>query len=164
MHKILYPSKIVDSIYYIALDELYKNNIRGLILDIDNTLVGHGIREADDRVVEWIENAKKIGMKVCIVSNNTEDRVVKFNERLKVHAIHRAAKPRRRAFLKAAELMNVSPKEIAVIGDQIFTDIFGGNRLGMLTILVKPVHHVEPYTIKFKRILEKLVLSRYMQN
>lgn len=161
MRQIFHPKVMVDSILDIDFNKLKKNNIKGLILDIDNTLVGHGIKEADDRVVEWIENVKKADIKVCIVSNNTEDRVVKFNERLKVMAIHRAAKPTKNAFWKAAKMMEVAIEEIGVVGDQIFTDIWGGNRLGMFTILVKPVGKDEPYYIKLKRILEKLALSGY---
>lgn len=164
MRSIFYPKVLVDSILDINLDKLQKNNIKGLILDIDNTLVGHGIMKADDRVVKWMENIKNAGIKACIVSNNTEDRVVKFNERLNLMAIHRAAKPRKGAFLKAAQMMNVEPEEIGVVGDQIFTDIWGGNRLGMFTILVKPVGKEEPYYIKLKRILERLALVGYKKS
>lgn len=164
MRSIFYPKVMVNSILDISFGKLKKNNIKGLILDIDNTLVGHGIKEADDRVVKWMENVKNAGIKVCIASNNTEDRVVKFNERLNVMAIHRAEKPRKRAFLKAAQMMGTTPEETGVVGDQIFTDIWGGNRLGMFTILVKPVGKEEPYYIKLKRILERLALVGYKKS
>lgn len=163
MNKLFYPKLIVDSIYYINLEELMEKNIKGFIIDIDNTLVGHGILEVDDKVVQWMERAKNMGFKICIASNNSEQRVVKFNERLKLLAIHKAAKPRKKSFIKAAEMMELSPQQIAVIGDQIFTDIFGGNRMGMHTIMVKPVDTKEPYYIKMKRVIEKLVLIGYKE-
>ena len=164
MHSIFYPKVMVNSILDISFDKLLKNNIKGLILDIDNTLVGHGIKEADERVVRWVEDVKNAGIKVCIVSNNTEDRVIKFNERLNVMAVHRAAKPRKSAFLKAAKMMGFALEETGVVGDQIFTDIWGGNRLNMFTILVKPIGKDEPYYIKLKRILEKVALAGYKKN
>lgn len=160
MFDLLYPQRIVDSIYEIDLSELYNSNIRGIILDIDNTLVGHGA-DADDKVLELIEKAKNAGIQSCIVSNNSESRVVKFNESLKIPAIHRASKPRRKAFVKGAQIMNLPINQVAVIGDQIFTDILGGNRLGMVTILVKPIGKTEPYFIKLKRALEWVVLKKY---
>ena len=158
MLELFYPRIKVDTIYDINIDELETNNIRGLILDIDNTLVGHGIIEADSNVLEWIEKVKKTGMKICIVSNNTKDRVIKFTESLKIPAIHRASKPRKKAFIKAAKMMDLLPHEVAVIGDQIFTDILGGNRLGMITVLVNPVDFKEPFFIKIKRFFEKIVM------
>lgn len=163
MNNIFHPTKILQSIYDIDFKQLKQNGIKGLILDIDNTLVAHGIEEANDKVISWIQQAEDLGMKVCIVSNNTEDRVIKFNEKLKVPTVHRATKPRKWAFIKASKIMDVSVKEIAVIGDQVFTDVLGGNRLGMVTILVTPIHTKEPVFIKFKRLLEKLVLRGYKQ-
>lgn len=161
MNKLFYPKKIVDSIYNIDLNELYRKNIRGLIIDVDNTLVGHGVLEANQNVIDWIENAKKVGMKICIASNNSQQRIVKFNEHLKLPAIHKASKPRRKSFIKASEIMELKIEEIAVIGDQIFTDIIGGNRMGMYTIMVKPVDKNEPYYIKLKRVIEKFLLINY---
>jgi len=80
---------------------------------------------------------------------------------LKLPAIHRALKPRKRAFKEAMELMELSPLETAVIGDQIFTDIYGGNRLGLYAILVKPIDTNEQILIKMKRIFEKIVMYSY---
>lgn len=164
MNNIFYPKKNFHSIYNIDLNSLIDEGVRGLILDIDNTLVGHGILEADKNVVNWIENAKNLGLKLCIISNNTETRVIKFTESLKIPAIHRAHKPRRNAFLSGAKIMELEPATVAVVGDQIFTDILGGNRLGMLTILVSPVGVDEPFFIKLKRLFEKMVLIRYNKN
>ena len=156
-----YPRLIVETVQDIELDLLAKKNIKGLILDIDNTLVPGHMKEADDNAVQWMERVKGSGFKVCIVSNASKKRVIKFNERLKVFAIHRASKPGTRAFRKAIRFMEISPEETAVVGDQIFTDVFGGNRLGAFTILVKPIDEREFIFTKLKRIAEKYVLAKY---
>ncbi len=156
-----YPRLKVDKVQDIELNELIKNNIKGLILDIDNTLVPEHVAEADQNAVGWIERVKKAGLKVCIVSNASEKRVIKFNEKLKVDAIHRASKPSSKAFMRAARLMDIKPEETAVIGDQIFTDIFGGNRVSMFTVLVKPIDKREVIFVRAKRIAEKYVLTRH---
>jgi len=161
MLEIFYPDMFVDSVQDIDLEILHKKRIMGLILDIDNTLVPDHVKEADQKVVEWVEKLKKEGFKVCIVSNASRKRVIKFNERLKLFAIHRARKPVSGAFKKAVRLMNLEAKQIAMVGDQIFTDIYGGNRAGMFSILVKPIHQKEFFFVWMKRLPEKLVLARY---
>lgn len=161
MLDVLYPNLIVDTIYDIELSTLQKNNIKALIIDIDNTLVAWDIKEADERSMAWIERMKRNGIQSCLVSNNTEDRVVKFNEHLKLFAVHRANKPRRAPFLKALNHLGTQPEETAVIGDQIFTDILGGNRLKMFTILVTPISPKEFPLIRIKRFFEKFVLKKY---
>jgi len=157
----LYPKHKVDKIQDIELSMLKNKGIKGLILDIDNTLVPEHVAEPDENAIKWIERVKESGFKVCIVSNASEKRVVKFNEKLKVHAIHKASKPSRKAFLKAIRLMDIEAEETAVIGDQIFTDIYGGNRLNMFTILVTPIDKKEVFYVRIKRIAEKYVLSKY---
>jgi len=157
----LYPKHKVDKIQDIELSMLINKGIKGLILDIDNTLVPEHVAEPDENAIKWIERVKESGFKVCIVSNASEKRVVKFNEKLKVHAIHKASKPSRKAFLKAIRLMDIEAEETAVIGDQIFTDIYGGNRLNMFTILVTPIDKKEVFYVRIKRIAEKYVLSKY---
>lgn len=156
-----YPKHRVDKVQDVELSMLKNKNIKGLILDIDNTLVPEHMAEPDENAIEWIQRVKDSGFKVCIVSNATEKRVVKFNEKLKVYAIHKASKPGKKAFMQAVRLMNIEVEETAVIGDQIFTDIYGGNRLNMFTILVKPIDKKEVFYVKIKRIAEKFVLSKY---
>jgi uncharacterized protein len=156
-----YPDLLIDKVQNINLGILKEKNIKGLILDIDNTLVPQHMKEADKNAVSWIEHVRKAGMKACIVSNASKKRVIKFNERLKLSAIHRASKPGTKSYLKAAKLMELNVGEIAVVGDQVFTDVYGGNKIGMFTILVKPIDKKEILFIKLKRIAEKLVLSSY---
>lgn len=161
MLKRFYPDLTVDKVQEINAEMLRKNGIKGLILDIDNTLVPNHVKDADEAAVEWIRRVKNDGFKACIVSNASRKRVVRFNERLRLYAIHRASKPGTGAFYTAAKLMELKPENIAVVGDQIFTDIYGGNRANMFTILVKPIHKRESVFVMLKRFPEKIVLKRY---
>ncbi len=161
--ELFFPNLIVDSINDIKLNVLQENNIKGLIIDIDNTLVAWDIKEADERAMRWIAYFKEQGIRVCLVSNNTEDRVVKFNEKLKLFAVHRANKPRRAPFIKALNHLQTKPEETAMIGDQIFTDVLGGNRLNMFTILVTPISQKEFPFIRVKRFFEKIILKKYQE-
>ena len=156
MLKKFYPKHKVDKVQDIELSMLKDKGIKGLILDIDNTLVPEHVAEPDQNVLEWIERVKEAGFKVCIVSNASEKRVIKFNEKLKIHAIHKASKPSRKAFIKAVELMKIEIEETAVIGDQIFTDIYGGNRLNMFTILVTPIDEKEIFLLELKELQKNM--------
>ena len=161
MFEKFYPNVILDKVQDISMEKLDKNNIKGLILDIDNTLVPEHMKEADENAVKWIERIKAADFKLCIVSNASKKRVIKFNERLQLYAIHRASKPGTRAFEKAGRLMDFKNENIAVVGDQVFTDIYGGNRVNMFTILVTPIHKKENLFVMLKRLPEKLVLRSY---
>lgn len=156
-----YPDLYFDSIRHIDLEELKDKGIQGLILDIDNTLVPMKSKDADENAISWIKEVKSRGFKVCILSNASKKRVARFNKAIEVTAIHRAYKPAGKSFLKAAKTMGLEPEEIAVIGDQIFTDILGGNKVNMLTILVKPIDTKEILFVKFKRIPEKFIISKF---
>lgn len=161
MLKRFYPDLMVDRVQDIETKALTENNIKGLILDIDNTLVPTHVKEADENALAWIERMKREGFKLCIVSNASRKRVIKFNEGLKLFAIHRAFKPGTKAFKKALRLMDLKENEAAVVGDQIFTDIYGGRKLGLYTILTKPLAGRESVFIGFKRLLEKYIIRTY---
>jgi len=118
-------------------------------------------KDADENAISWIAELKGKGFKVCILSNAAEKRVLRFNKNLDVTAIHRAYKPAGKAFLKAAKEMCLEPESIAVVGDQIFTDIYGGNKANMFTILVKPIDKKEILYVRLKRGPEKIVLSSF---
>ncbi len=156
-----FPDLIVDKVEDIDLDFLKKKGVKGLILDIDNTLVPQYTKEAGDSVVKWIARVKSAGLNACIVSNASQKRVAKFNERLKILAIHRATKPSPKSFLRAVQLMKLKADEAAVVGDQIFTDVYGGNRLDMLTVLVKPIDEREILFVRLKRYAERFVLAKH---
>ena len=155
-----YPKEYLDSAYEIPYEEFYKKGVRGVIFDIDNTLVPHG-EPADKRAIALFEKLKKIGFKCCLLSNNQYERVSSFNEKVQVQFIENAHKPSRKNYQKAMELMETSIKDTVFVGDQLFTDVYGAKRTGIYNILVKPIHPKEEIQIVFKRKLEKIVLYFY---
>lgn len=153
-----HPAEYVRSIYDIDLRALRQRGVRGIICDLDNTLVAWDSSETAPELRRWLADAKSAGIQVCIVSNNGRTRVGNFAEPLGLPFVANAAKPRRKAFRKAMELLGTSPRETAVIGDQVFTDVFGGNRQGMHTILVVPISRQEFIGTRLVRLIEQFVL------
>ena len=135
-----YPDAWMDSTYQIDFDELYKKGYRGLIFDIDNTLVPHG-EPADERAKALFAHLKELGFSCCLLSNNQLERVQMFNKDVQVYFIEDAHKPSRKNYRKAMELMHTDLSNTMFIGDQLFTDVYGAKRTGMANILVKPVSY-----------------------
>lgn len=160
MLEMLYPGEYLDSTYEIDFEGLSAEGYRGLIFDIDNTLVPHGA-PADERAIRLFGRLKELGYQCCLLSNNQLPRVEMFNKDVHVHYIENAHKPSVKNYKKAMKLMNTDEKNTIFIGDQIFTDIYGANRTGIRTILVKPIHPKEEIQIVLKRYLEKIVLFFY---
>jgi hypothetical protein len=158
--KILVPDIYVKSVYDLDLDELYAKGIRAIITDLDNTLVPWDDPLPNEGLLKWLTQVQNKGFSVYIVSNNSRERVQKFANAFGVPAISKAVKPRRRAFRIACQEMGVTLEETAVIGDQIFTDVLGGNRLGVFTILVVPVSDNEFFGTKIMRMLERFILRK----
>lgn len=156
----LAPDCYLKSIYDLDLDQLYARGVRGIIADLDNTLVPWNAPLPDQPLKDWLKEVKGKGFSVYIVSNNSPERVMNFAKALEVPAISNAVKPRRRAFRMACQAMGITLPETAVIGDQIFTDVLGGNRLGVYTILVSPVSRKEFIGTKIMRKFEGLVLKK----
>lgn len=161
MIKKLYPTKAINSIYELPIELLKEMHIKGIIFDIDNTLVPYDEIEPTEKIIAFFETLQKEGFKVTLVSNNTEDRVLKFNEKLKVLALHKAKKPSRKSFKKALEMMGCEAHEAVIVGDQIFTDVYGGNRTGLQTYLVSPVSDKDEWQTKIKRGIERRVIKSY---
>lgn len=161
MLNLLCPKEYISSIFEVDLDSLRKKGISLLLLDLDNTLVEWHKKEASSEIVEWFSTAQGKGFCLCILSNNSKKRVAEIADFLEVPFIHKAVKPRRKAFQKAMDLLGYGPESTGVIGDQIFTDILGGNRLGLYTILVMPLTNKDFVGTKLiNRQLEKLVLRK----
>ena len=161
MWRKLYPHEFVDSIHEIDFKKLKERGIQGIIADLDNTLVPWNNCELVPEVVEWVQQAKDEGFCVCVVSNNKSERGEDLSQQLEVPAFWRAVKPRRKTFRRALELMGLKPHQAAVVGDQVFTDVLGGNRLGLYTILVSPLDKREFIGTKCMRQVEKLVLFKH---
>lgn len=155
-----FPDEEVAKIEDISLEDLMQKNIKALIVDIDNTICEWKMEPNDD-VRAWIKMMKRNGIQICLVSNNKRFRVEKISRILEINAVHNAAKPSRKAFLSAIGLMGVSYKETAVIGDQIFTDIYGGNRLGLYTIYVRPIALKDYLFVRCKRPFEWIILKKF---
>lgn len=153
-----HPAEYVRSVYDIDLHALRMRGVRGIICDLDNTLIAWDSSDTAPELRQWLESVRRAGLKVCIVSNNGQTRVGEFAKPLGLPFVANAAKPRRRAFRRALELLGTKPSETAVVGDQVFTDVFGGNRQGMHTILVVPISRQEFIGTRLVRVIEQFVL------
>lgn len=159
MQKLL-PDAYFKSVKDVTVHHLNSMKIRGVILDIDDTLSGHNIELFDDDIHQWIDTLKKDGIKICLLSNNSKERAEKAASALGLSGIGCARKPLKSGFRAAAKLMGVSLAETCVIGDQIFTDILGGNRLGLYTVLVDSITAHSSLFFRFKRFVERPVMNR----
>lgn len=157
-----YPDEYLDSTYEIDFDLLYKKGYRGVIFDIDNTLVPHGA-PADARAEALFSHLKSIGFSCCLLSNNQRPRVELFNKNIGVNYIEDAHKPSVKSYQKAMKMMGTDTENTLFVGDQLFTDVFGARRTGIHSILVKPIHPKEEIQIVLKRYLEKIVLHFYLK-
>ena len=162
MLKLLYPKQHLNSIFELDTAELRRLGIEGIIADMDNTLVPWNDRTVYPRLANWLDGLKKEGFRICIVSNNSADRGGQLARDLDIPAFWYAVKPRRRAFRKALIELNLPASAVAVLGDQIFTDVLGGNRMGLYTILVTPISDKEFIWTKLMRQFERLIL-RHLQ-
>ena len=158
--KTFYPSEIQDSTYIIPFEEWKEKGYKGVIFDIDNTLVPHGVA-ADERSIALFQRLKSLGFSTMLLSNNKEPRVKSFANQVGSSYIYKAGKPALKNYYKAMEEMGTNPETTLFVGDQLFTDVWGAKRAGIYSILVKPIHPKEEIQIVLKRYLEKIVLFFY---
>ena len=160
----LYPNEYFKSVKNINLELLQKNNIKGLILDVDNTLINLD-KKMPEGISSWAKDLKANGIKICILSNSNKiEKVGAVAKILEVPYIFFGKKPFKSGFLRAKEILKLEAKNIAVVGDQIFTDILGANRCGMFSILVKPIEEKDYLITRIKRPLENWIIKRYRKN
>ncbi len=155
-----FPREQRDSTYDIPWETWYGRGIRGAIFDIDNTLVKHN-EPANKQAVELFQRLHRLGIQTCLLSNNKEPRVKAFAEQVDSPYIFKAAKPSRKNYLRAMEIMGTDRQTTLFVGDQLFTDVYGANRCGIYGILVKPINPKEEIQIVLKRYLEAIVLYFY---
>ncbi|MBQ8808027.1 MAG: YqeG family HAD IIIA-type phosphatase [Clostridia bacterium] len=157
MLKNLYADAYFNKITDVSPEYLKSKGIEGVILDIDNTLIGHNVPMPDEKVLAHLRLMEKEGLKLCVVSNNKYERVKNFSEKIGVkYFVHDALKPRAHGYNLASEEMKLPMNKIAAIGDQVFTDVWGAKRAGCFSILTKPLHKGnEGFFIALKRLLEK---------
>ena len=163
MLKRLYPDEYRASAYIIDYEKMYQRGYRGILFDIDNTLVPHNA-PVDERAIRLFERLREIGFVCCFISNNRENRVKSFNEEIGSLSIYDANKPSKSGFLRGMELMGTDVENTFMVGDQLFTDVWGANNAGLYCVLVKPIHPKEKWTIVLKRVLERVVMIFYKRS
>lgn len=163
MLKGLYPKEYVDSTYEIDFESWYQKGYRGVIFDIDNTLVPHGA-PADDRALALFKRLHALGFGTLMLSNNKEPRVKMFCDAVEAPYIYKAGKPKADGYRQAMERLGTTAENTLFVGDQIFTDVWGANKAGIYSILVKPIHPKEEIQIVLKRYLERVVLFFYKRS
>lgn len=154
-----YPSKQAHNITEISVDLLKEHGIKGLILDIDNTLTTHDNPVPSDGVAQWLETMREHGIRMIVLSNNDPLRVEPFAEILGLEYIADGKKPLLSGYRRCAQALGLSASELCMIGDQILTDIWGGNRFGCFTILVEPIQMESMLFFRIKRRIEKWILA-----
>ncbi len=160
MKKRFIPDFTFNNIFEIKPDFFVNNNIKAVIFDIDDTLVANDVKKPTKELCGYFSHLTENGIKISLISNGKKERVELFNKELGFYAQHKALKPRKKPLKKVLLHFETKPCETALVGDQLFTDIYGGNRMGFKTILVTPIKPDETNFIKFKRKLENLVLGK----
>lgn len=156
----LKPTYFVNSVVDISANFLIKNDIKALILDIDDTITTHGSQRIDSDTERWIENLKFHKIKLILVSNNFKDRVTRIAEHIGTPYVYSGMKPLPNGFTKALDILHTPKKNTIVVGDQIFTDILGANIVGVCSILVEPKGESDTLLLKIKRCLERPLKKR----
>lgn len=161
---IFYPKSYFRNILNIDIDFLLKNNIKAVLLDIDNTILDYK-NNIPEGLEDWVKNAKNNNIKFCILSNtNKKKKAQKMSKLLDIPYIYFAKKPLKYGFKKAKEILNIEENNtIAVIGDQVLTDVLGANRCNMYSILVKPLHNKDIFVTKINRLIENKILRKYFK-
>ncbi len=158
---ILYPDAHFQSVKEIKLDFLQKNKIKALILDVDNTLIDYD-KNLEEDVIKWAKGLKEQGIKLYILSNsNKKEKVQKVAKKLEIEYEYFAKKPLKGGFKKVQKKLDEKSENIAIVGDQIFTDVIGGNRCKMFTILVEPIDQKDIWITMIKRPIEELIKDKY---
>ena len=160
MNKYFVPDVTVDSIDDLSGAFFKEKGIKAVFLDIDNTLVTPKTRKPDERANKFLNSLKEAGISVCLVSNNKKERVDEFNEGGYL-SIHRAGKPFTYSYRRMLKRLKIDKNEAAAVGDQFYSDIYAGRRLGVLTVYVKPIEigNEGPF-MHLKRKLEKRIIKK----
>ena len=159
-----YPKGYFNKVSEISIEYLKANNINGLILDVDNTLIDY-YRNISEETINWANNLKNNGIKMYILSNsNKKDKVKEVAGKLGLEYSYFGMKPLKRGFKKAKKELNLQNNEIAAIGDQIFTDVIGANRMKMFSILVDPIKEKDILITLIKRPIENYIKKKYIED
>ena len=158
---ILYPKEYFNNVREIKIEFLMKNKINALILDVDNTLIDYD-KNLPEETIKWAEELKEKGIKLYILSNsNKKEKVKTVAEKLNIQYEYFGKKPLKTGFKKVQQKLQEKSENIGVVGDQIFTDVLGGNRCKMFTILVEPIAEKDIWVTLLKRPIEKAIKNKY---
>ncbi len=157
---------LIPDYYFETFDKanagfLLSKGIKGIVLDIDNTLEPYEHPKAGDHVIKWIKSLENVGIKTSIVSNNNEERVRKFNEDFNMPAYSRGGKPFKKNVLRAISDMGIEKESAILMGDQVFTDVWAAHNAGIPAILVPPINDKKDLLTRFKRLLERPILKAF---
>jgi len=157
----LRPDYYLETVYDIPYEELWKNKIRGLIFDIDNTIAPYEEIRPSAKITALMKRLKRMGFQIALLTNNTNKRLDCFTKPMGLYGLANAIKPMTRGVKKTMKTMGTKPAHTAIIGDQLLTDVWAGKRAGTVTILVKPIADKDFITVRIKRLLESRLLKRY---
>ena len=158
MYNLLCPNIIAKTLYDIEMNELQQQGIKGIIFDLDNTIIPWDSSNMSPEIIQWIQALLDQDFKICLVSNNMGKRVQTIAGIFDIPFVSRAYKPAKTGFRQAIVKMALTESQVAVVGDQLFTDVLGGNRLGLYTIWVAPLSATEFFGTKIARRLEKFAV------
>lgn len=159
---ILYPKCYLKNVKEVTSELLEENKIKGIILDVDNTLIDY-YKKMPEGVLEWCQELQKAGIRFCIASNsNKKEKVSMVAKALEVPFIYFAKKPLKLGLRRAQKILDLPPEQIAVVGDQIFTDVLGANRCKMFSILVDPIKEKDLLITIIKRPIENRIKKHYI--
>lgn len=151
------PNLMVKDLRAIPLEELKAKGIKYMLFDVDNTIVPYNSQGLTQDTIEWFEIPRAMGFSMAILSNNNEERLTPVSEKLGIPFIARSKKPTSNGAKRAMTLLKATPRETALVGDQLITDILCGNRMGFYTIVVEPINKQELWVTRFNRNFERLI-------
>lgn len=163
MLKLFYPWEYAKSVFCINYKELLRMGYKGIIFDIDNTLVHHG-DDSNEKVDMFFQKLHDLGFKTLLLSNNDEERIKRFNKNIGTLYIPESGKPDPQNYIKACEMLGIKKEQALFIGDQVFTDILGANKSGIANVLVKFMQKDVNEKIGIRRNLERIILMFYRLN
>ena len=155
-----YPDIYAQSIFTINYEKLIQRGIKCLLFDLDNTCIPYLKKQPTKKLKDEFDKLTEMGFHVIIFSNSPKKRLEPFKKELNVDCCYKAGKPRKKKFLKILKMYNYSLSEAAIIGDQLVTDIYGGNRVGITTILVNPISNIDMPFTKIHRFIEKIEIKK----
>ena len=156
----LKPKIKLEKVTDISIDILNKYGVKALILDVDNTLSTHHGQVLTDGLPEWLETMRKNGIKMTVLSNSNSKRLTPFAKKIGLDFISLGLKPLPFGYLRALKRLGTGKKETAIVGDQLFTDVVGGNFVGVTTVLLTPIKPETSLRFRCKRRVERFVMKK----